>query len=261
MYGSGYTIPTGYYGMLSRVESANDPYALAGSSSASGLFQFTKDTWRGLGGAWGNQSRQPFGGLRPSVSEQRSMVERLTAQNASTLARQNIPINNASLYAAHFLGPGGASRVLAADPSTPITAVTTAAQRRANPSILTGNVGDFFGWLQRKTGDPFRVGSAASDPTQSAPVNTGLFGAGGFLDRVTVSPGEVAGHAEDGIKKMLEALGDPAKRIGFVVFGLLLVAIAIFVILKGPQLAMGAVSAGVTKGKSLAKGAALEAVA
>lgn len=109
--------------------------------------------------------------------------------------------------------------------------------------------------------NPFRVGSAETDPTQSVPANTGLFGNGGFLDRITVSPGEVAGHAEDGIKKMLDALGDPAKRVGFVVFGLLLAAIAIFVILRGPQIALGAVSAGVSGGKSLIKGAAMEAVA
>jgi len=251
-----------YYAMLARIESNNDPFARARSSTASGLFQFTRGTWEGLGGQWGGQSGQAFGGLRPDPGMQRRMVETLTGRNAGYLAQRNIPINNATLYGAHFLGAGGAASIFGADPNTPIEQVTTAAQRRANPSILRGTAGDFFAWLERKTGmNPFRVGSAETDPTQSVPHNTGLFGSGGFLDRITVSPGEVAEHTENGIKKVLDALGDPAKRVGFVVFGLLLAAIAIFVILRGPQVAMGLVGAGVTKGKSLAKGAAMEAVA
>jgi len=257
-----WNIGNDYYSMLSRIESANNPYALAPTSSASGLFQFTRGTWEGLGGQWGGQRGSAFGGLRPDASLQRRMAEELTGRNAGYLSQRNVPINNATLYGAHFLGAGGAARIFGADPNTPIESVTTAAQRRANPSILRGTAGDFFAWLERKTGmNPFRVGSAETDPTQSVPTNTGLFGSGGFLDRITVSPGEVAEHTENGIKNVLEALGDPAKRIGFVVFGLLLAAIAIFVILKGPQIALGAVSAGVTGGKSLIKGAAMEAVA
>lgn len=146
------TISDNYYSLLARIESSNNPLARAATSTASGLYQFTRSTWEGLGGTWGNRSGVAFGGQNVSIAEQRKRVEILTQQNATTLQRAGIPINNATLYAAHFLGPTGAKNVLKADPSTPITQVTSADQRNANPSVLRGTVGDFFSWLQGKTG-------------------------------------------------------------------------------------------------------------
>lgn len=148
-------IPSAYYTTLARIESNNQPYIKASTSSASGLFQFIKSTWVSLGGAWGSDNSKAFGGLRPSEAEQRRMAERLTMQNARTLQAAGIPINQSSLYAAHFLGAGAARTVLRADPSTPITNVTTAAQRAANPGVFRDirTVGDFWAWLQRKTGE------------------------------------------------------------------------------------------------------------
>jgi len=148
-------IPSDYYTTLARIESNNQLYARAPSSTASGLYQFIRSTWESLGGTWGTQSGVAFGGLRPSREEQHRMVERLTAQNASVLQRAGVLLNKATLYAAHFLGAGAAARLLAASPNTPIESVTTAAQRRANPTILKAGstVADFFAWLERKTGD------------------------------------------------------------------------------------------------------------
>ena len=48
-------IPAGYFDMLARIESGNRPYIKAQTSSASGLFQFTRSTWRGEGGEWGGE--------------------------------------------------------------------------------------------------------------------------------------------------------------------------------------------------------------
>lgn len=155
-------IPEAYWPMLSKIESNDRLYALppinprTGKpfSSASGLFQFIRSTWIGEGGQWGTDEFKAFGGLRPSAEEQLQRVKSFTAKNARDLTRAGLPINEATLYAAHFLGVAGAVRILKADVSTPVAAVTTAGQRRANPSILGGGktVGDFFSWLHRKTG-------------------------------------------------------------------------------------------------------------
>lgn len=148
-------IPTGYYERLAQIESNNQLYARARTSTASGLYQFIRSTWERLGGTWGSDGSKAFGGLRPSKAVQDQMIEKLTQQNAGALTRAGIAINKATLYAAHFLGVGGARNILKASPNTPIEQVTNAAQRRANPSILKAGstVGDFFAWLERKTGD------------------------------------------------------------------------------------------------------------
>lgn len=148
-------IPNDYYSRLAQIESNNQLYARNTKSTASGLYQFIRSTWEGLGGKWGTQSGVAFGGLRPSKAEQDRMIATFTQGNATMLQRAGISINKATLYAAHFLGPAGARNILRASPNTPIEQVTSAAQRTANPTILKpgSTVGDFFAWLQRKTGD------------------------------------------------------------------------------------------------------------
>lgn len=109
--------------------------------------------------------------------------------------------------------------------------------------------------------NPFRVAPTGASANQSAPINNGLFGDGGFLDRVTMSPDEAKENVMGGLQTVIDNLADPLKRVGFVITGLLLLGIAIFVILKGPQAVMTAAGAVATKGKSLAGSAAMEAVA
>src|SRR5690606_14561003 len=97
-------IPADYWPMLSRIESADRPYVKAVSSSASGLYQFIKATWISEGGAWGPNVLLAFGGLKPSPEEQLARAKTFTAKNAAALTRAGIPVNRASLYAAHFFG-------------------------------------------------------------------------------------------------------------------------------------------------------------
>lgn len=148
------TVPDNYWPMLRRIESNDRLYAKAATSSASGHYQFIRSTWIGEGGQWGDDDALAFGGLRPSAEEQLRRVKSFTAKNVRDLTKAGLPINEATLYAAHFLGVSGAVAILKADVSTPLASVTTSGQRKANPSILGGGktVGDFFSWLHRKTG-------------------------------------------------------------------------------------------------------------
>ena len=147
-------IPDDYWPMLSKIESGDRPYIKAPTSSASGLYQFIQGTWLGEGGKWGSDRSQAFGGLRPSVQEQLARAKTFTAKNAAYLRSKGIPINKASLYAAHFFGAGTAAKVIGADPKERADKIAGAAATEANPSILRGKtVGDFLNWLRKKTGD------------------------------------------------------------------------------------------------------------
>lgn len=148
------SIPADYWPMLSKIESADRPYVKASSSSASGLYQFIKSTWLGEGGAWGSDPSLAFGGLKPSPEEQLARAKTFTAKNAAYLKSQGIPINKASLYAAHFFGAGMAAKVISADVNARADWIAGEAATEANPLILRGKtVGQFLTWLHKKTGE------------------------------------------------------------------------------------------------------------
>lgn len=147
-------IPDDYWPMLAKIESGNRPYIQAASSSASGLYQFIRSTWIGEGGTWGPTLRPAFGGLKPSVEEQTARAKTFTAKNAAYLRGKGIPINKASLYAAHFFGPLTAAAVIGADVNDRADLIAGEAATAANPSILRGKtVGEFLTWLHGKTGE------------------------------------------------------------------------------------------------------------
>lgn len=146
-------IPDDYWPMLSKIESGDRSYIKAATSSGSGLYQFIRSTWIGEGGAWGADWGQAFGGLKPSVEEQTARAKSFTAKNAAYLRAKGIPINKASLYAAHFFGPLTAAQVIGAGVDERADLIAGAAATKANPSILQGKtVGQFLTWLNRKTG-------------------------------------------------------------------------------------------------------------
>lgn len=147
-------IPDDYWPMLSKIESNDRPFVKASTSSASGLYQFIKATWQGEGGKWGDNPNQAFGGLRPTPEEQLARAKSFTAKNAAYLRKHGIPINKASLYAAHFLGVWTAVKIIGADVGASAEHLAGEAATRANPSILKGKtVGQFLSWLHRKTGE------------------------------------------------------------------------------------------------------------
>lgn len=147
-------IPDDYWPMLAKIESNNRPYVKAVTSSASGLYQFIKATWIGEGGKWGPVPLMAFGGHFPSAEEQLARAKTFTEKNARYLRSQGIPINKASLYAAHFFGPHTAAKVIKADVGARADHIAGPAATKANPSILKSKtVGQFLTWLHKKTGD------------------------------------------------------------------------------------------------------------
>ena len=143
-----------YWPMLAKIESANRPYIKAPTSSGSGLYQFLKATWIGEGGKWGNYPELAFGGLKPTPEEQTQRAKTFTAKNVAILRARNVPINKATLYAAHFFGAGTAIKVIMSDVHERADLIAGPGPTTANPSILRNKtVGQFLSWLHEKTGE------------------------------------------------------------------------------------------------------------
>lgn len=138
-----------------RVESGLNPNAKASTSSASGLYQFTEQTWlatmkqhgaehglnwaanaitRGSNGHYyvaDAATRQEIMALRQSPETSAAMAGEYASDNQdylqAELGRTTTPTD---LYMAHFLGPAGAARFLKAldaNPDTPAASVMPAA--------------------------------------------------------------------------------------------------------------------------------------
>ena len=157
-------VPFNYLMAQARVESSLDPDAQASSSSAAGLFQFTKQTWlatlsqhganhglewatdairKGADGQYqvaDPQMREQILGLRfdPDVSS--TMAAEFADDNADMLrnrfGEEPEPVD---LYLAHFLGAQGASQFLSAWRADP-----NAAAAPLNPAAAAANRTIFY---------------------------------------------------------------------------------------------------------------------
>lgn len=102
---------------FAQIESGMNPNAKAGTSSASGLFQFTNATWKEQIGKHGSKY-----GLDPNASPNDPMASSLMAgeylkTNMNGLKKVKDNPDIVDLYLSHFLGLGGAKKFLSADPS------------------------------------------------------------------------------------------------------------------------------------------------
>lgn len=139
-------IDFGYLYNQARVESSLDPQAKAPTSSAAGLFQFTRQTWLQVvrahgsdhGAGWAAAAIEHGGaGLSIADAQTRRAVDdlRYDPEFASAMAAEFATDNRATLeaglgraaapvdlYLAHFLGSAGATKFLSAHEADPDTA-------------------------------------------------------------------------------------------------------------------------------------------
>ncbi len=195
-----------------RIESGLDPLARAGTSSASGLFQFTQSTWlrtleahgaeHGLDWASaaieGGRVRDP--GLRAQVMALRfdpdassAMAAELAQDNAAALT----PIlgrapDAAELYLAHFLGSGGASQFLGA-----LQSDSGQSAAALMPKAASANRAIFFGpgGAPRSVGavmDLLRGKVEAAMGSSSSPFPLADFGSGAGIETWQQPTGAIA---------------------------------------------------------------------
>ncbi len=180
-----------------RRESAMNPSARARSSSAAGLFQFIEQTWlgtvkqhgaqHGLGqyadlihqgadGRWRveGSARNVVMDLRFDPQAASSMAAELTASNAAYLrGRTGREPGAGDLYAAHFLGPGGAAELMAAMERRPGSSAASLFPEAAsaNRSIFfrdgrPATVAEVHANLQRTAGE----GAPAAGAVEATPL-------------------------------------------------------------------------------------------
>ncbi|MBA5777591.1 transglycosylase SLT domain-containing protein [Stappia sp. F7233] len=138
-------------------ESALNPQARAKTSSASGLFQFIESTWletvkesghrHGLGGYAEKIERTPSGHYRVSDAALRKEIlalrkdPEISARLAGELTQKNANYlrdklgrepSDGELYIAHFLGAGGANKLIGLAESKPDVAASDVFAKQAN---------------------------------------------------------------------------------------------------------------------------------
>jgi hypothetical protein len=130
-----------YLQTIALIESGGDKNAKAGTSSASGMFQFTEGTWKQMTKEMGKDysKEDRFDPKKAAeVAEyfskkQKSQIEKSTGREAGMT----------DMYMAHFLGAGGASKFLKAkdkDPTQSAAALDPAAAK-ANKNIYYNKEG------------------------------------------------------------------------------------------------------------------------
>ena len=106
-----------FYKGTMAAESGGDPNARNPLSSATGLYQFTDDTWAGVVRNYGQRyGIRPDGILDP---DQQNRAIRAITENEylPVVQRGGRPVSAAELYAPHLLGAPTYSRLASADPN------------------------------------------------------------------------------------------------------------------------------------------------
>lgn len=141
-----------------RRESALNPNARAGTSSATGLFQFIDSTWFDMVRRHGDEhglgaqaaalrqgadaaTRRDILALRSDPEISARMAGELARENAQTLQAQlGRPPSAGELYAAHVMGAGGAARLIeAAASGAPSAAALFPREAAANQGLFYAN--------------------------------------------------------------------------------------------------------------------------
>jgi hypothetical protein len=164
-------------GKIITVESKGDPNAKNPNSSATGLGQFTKDTWLATVGKYRpdlmvGRTEAEVLGLRTDPAISVEMTRNLTKENAAGLQASGFPVNESTLYLSHFLGLGGAKKMLNAPADALASEVAGGDATTRNQSILGGTktAADVLSWASKKMG-----GAASYDVagvTSTTPTST-----------------------------------------------------------------------------------------
>lgn len=126
-----------------QAESSGRSAAANPNSSAFGAGQFINSTWlevfkRNFAAQAAGMSDAAILALRSDVEMNRRMIRAYATENAKLLIAGGQEVNEAALQLAHFLGAGGALKVLNAARGTKISNILSPEAIAANPSILGG---------------------------------------------------------------------------------------------------------------------------
>lgn len=151
-------------------------------SSAAGIGQFIDSTWLSITAGepeTRGKSKEQILSMKtdPTFADfNRRMVHKYRIENQNSLEQAGLPATGGNLYLAHFLGAGGASKVLTASASTPVRDILDPAAVAANPQIAGMTAGELVNHMESlvegRGGDPSTLQSwllsQAQDDTAKA---------------------------------------------------------------------------------------------
>lgn len=159
-----------------KAESGGRANAKNPNSSAFGAGQFLKSTWlevfkRNFANEAAGMSDAAILALRGNIDVNRSMIRAYATENAKALISAGQTVNEAALQLAHFLGSGGAVKVLKSAPGTRIADIPgMGAAVAANPSVLGGGATreDVIAYANRRAEANVKVKKSIDDITLSS---------------------------------------------------------------------------------------------
>lgn len=170
-------VDPGYMMATAAQESSFNPSATPGKGSAKGLYQFTNGTWSEMVKKYGQQ----YGiGMNDQFDPQKNalMGALFTRDNKDTLKSKGLSTDSTSLYAAHFLGAGGASTLLSARAQNPNASAAALMPKAAannqdvfyNKDGSPKSVNDVYGFLNTKVGSQADSYNAMLSGKPTAPI-------------------------------------------------------------------------------------------
>lgn len=139
-------------------ESGGDPNIPNKYSTAKGLGQFIDSTWLTMVKRYrpdiaAGKSNAQIIALKTNAPLAREMTTRYVEENARALRSAGMPVTDGNLYLAHFLGAGGAIKLLSAqDKSQPVVSLVGQKVVDANRFIQGKSVQWVIDWTARKMG-------------------------------------------------------------------------------------------------------------
>lgn len=165
-------IPQGYLDNARQSESGGNLNAKNHNSSATGPYQFTQGTWADLAKNNPDLGLTPDG--RTDAAQNEKAITAFTQQNAKQLYANGVPVNPGTLYAAHFLGAGGALKVLSSDDNAQLNGVLSPEVIKSNPFLNGMTVAQFKDMAAKKGGNPQGGYQVASNDPNFMPQTQGL---------------------------------------------------------------------------------------
>lgn len=153
-----YALQGGYVDKVVGVESGGNPTAKNPNSTATGAGQFIESTWLSMMGKYrpdlvkGKTEAQILA-LRNNPELSKAMTAKYAEENGAALRKANLPVNDGTLYLAHFAGSGGAQKLLKANPNASAEAILGSEAAAANGNIIKGKTaGQVISWAAKQVG-------------------------------------------------------------------------------------------------------------
>lgn len=137
-------------------ESGGDPNARNPNSSAAGPGQFIDSTFldvaRQMRPELSNRPDSEVLALKTDPQFARQATDYYAQQNQANLAKNGLPVTPGNTYLSHFAGPGGAVKVLQADPDAPVSEILGDKVVKANPFLQGMTAQGLQAWAAKKMG-------------------------------------------------------------------------------------------------------------